>query len=116
MDSQEFSEGSAVTIKPLVLVKAKTGRRFRLSRQAMGYLFIAPAMIFLFLIIAYPLLNTLLMSFQEIVVRQKIYQFVGLNNYANVLTDSVFWLSLKNTVVYTVGSMVLHLLVGGFFA
>src|SRR5262249_46633458 len=52
----------------------------------------------------------------EIVVRQKTVSFIGLRNYSDVLKDPVFWQSLKNTVIYTVGSMILHLLVGGFLA
>src|SRR5262245_6403616 len=90
--------------------------RIRLSRQATGYLFIMPAMLFRALVNAYPILTTVWMSFTEIVVRQKTVSFVGLQNYAAVFKDPVFWQGLKNTIIYTVGSMVLHLLVGGFLA
>src|SRR5262249_39671607 len=90
--------------------------RLRISRQTTGYVLIMPAMIFLALVIAYPILTTVWVSFTEIVVRQKTVSFIGLRNYSDVLKDPVFWQSLKNTVIYTVGSMVLHLLVGGFLA
>src|SRR5215217_2086313 len=117
MDSQqENSDGAAVSVMALRTSHVRTGPRFRLPHQFIGYLFIMPAILFLLVVVAYPLFLTLKTSFEEIVVRQKITTFVGLQNYANVLKDSVFWQSLKNTLIYTVGSMVLHLAVGGFFA
>jgi multiple sugar transport system permease protein len=88
----------------------------RISGQTLGYLFIAPAVVFLLLVLVYPLLTTLRLSFEEVVVRTRTTSFVGLQNYARLIEDRIFWESLKNTLYYTIGSTVLHLLVGGFFA
>src|SRR5947209_12162701 len=111
---QKYTGSAASTVEPIgTAVRAP---RLRLPRQAVGYLFIMPAMIFLLLVVAYPLFTTLRMSFEQLVVRQKTVTFVGLQNYNDVLKDPVFWSSMKNTVVYVIGSMTLHLLVGGFFA
>lgn len=90
--------------------------KFRSDSSFTGYLFIAPAVIFLALMIAYPLLSTLRMSLFDVDFRSKTSTFVGLHFYGEVLTDSIFWSSLKNTVLYTFGSVVLHVLLGGGLA
>jgi ABC-type sugar transport system permease subunit len=36
-------------------------------------------------------------------------RFVGVSNYVRLLTDSLFWASLWNTSVYTIGSLILGL-------
>ena len=99
-----------------VALRQPSHHRQWLPKQTLGYLFIAPALIFLILVIAYPLLTTVKLSFEEVVRRTRTTEFVGLQNYAELLEDEIFWESMKNTVIYTVGSTVLHLLVGGFFA
>lgn len=112
----EYSESgeSGAQAGPLAGMSAR--REWRLPRQTIGYLFVAPAIIFLLLVIAYPLFTTMRLSFEEVVVRTRTTSFVGLQNYAKLLEDDIFWESMKNTILYTIGSTVLHLLVGGFFA
>lgn len=117
MDAEGNNSGSPGPIAAVVGTASVSKRRQRrLPRQAAGYLFIAPAVIFLIMVIAYPLFTTVRLSFEKIVVRSRTTTFVGLQNYIELLQDGVFWESLKNTVIYTVNSMVLHLLVGGVFA
>ncbi len=90
--------------------------RWRLPRQSIGYLFIAPAIIFLLLVVAYPIFTTVRMSVFERNYREKTTTFVGFDHYEKALEDKVFWDSLQNTVTYTAGSVVFHVLIGGFFA
>jgi multiple sugar transport system permease protein len=89
---------------------------WKLPRQTIGYLFVAPAIVFLLLVVAYPLFSTVRMSVVERNYREKTTTFVGLDNYNRALHDPVFWDSLGNTVTYTIGSVVFHVLIGGFFA
>ncbi|MFQ5854115.1 MAG: carbohydrate ABC transporter permease [Anaerolineae bacterium] len=92
-------------------------RRGRLPRQATGYLMIAPAVIFLLLAIGYPLFETFRLSlFQFTGLRSQTATFVGLGNFVELLQDRIFWISLRNTLLFTVASVVLHTLVGGLFA
>lgn len=90
--------------------------RWRLPRQSIGYLFIAPAIIFLLLVVAYPIFTTVRMSMLERNYREKTTTFVGFDHYERAFNDKIFWDSLQNTVTYTVGSVVFHILIGGFFA
>src|SRR5712692_8592472 len=116
MDPQQKSGNALPKLELETPTGIRRASRLRLSRQTIGYLFIMPAMIFLLLVIAYPVFSTVRMSFERLIVRTRTTSFVGVQNYLDVLQDNTFWLGMKNTVIYTVGSMVLHLLVGGFFA
>ena len=95
----------------------RTSRRRRVGQDKLtGYLFVAPAVIFLFGIVVYALVETVGMSFTEYSFIERASIFVGLDNYKAVLTDSDFWMAMRVTMVFTLASVVLHLLMGGAFA
>lgn len=65
-----------------------------------GLLFITPYLIGLALFTAYPLGASFYYSLTNFNIL-KSPQFIGLNNYINLLTvDTLFWISLKNTLYY----------------
>jgi multiple sugar transport system permease protein len=55
-------------------------------------------------------------SFFDNVITNKNPQFVGFDNYAQVLGDQVFRTAVSNTIFFTVTSVVAHLLLGLGFA
>lgn len=70
------------------------------------YLLIAPAILLMLLIIAYPIANSVRMSFLKyILFKPKDVEFIGLANYFNVLKDPVFRQSLANTVLWIAGGV-----------
>ena len=87
-----------------------------LVKQSLGYLFIAPAVIFLCVVTVYPLLDTIKTSFTEINPRERTEEYVGLKNYENLFHDEVLHNSVKNTVKFTFASVFLHLIIGGTLA
>jgi multiple sugar transport system permease protein len=58
----------------------------------------------------YPLGQVIRMSFYEVTLRKEAW--VGLANYAELLTTPLFWQVLWQTVLFTVGSVVMHLVIG----
>jgi ABC-type sugar transport system permease subunit len=50
----------------------------------------------------YPLLNSLWMAFTDNNLLGSSVEFVGLDNFARLLSDDVFWLSLYHSIVLTV--------------
>ena len=72
-------------------------------RQALwGLAFAAPALLLFGVIVAYPLLWAGWLSLQDYsLVGRKV--FTGLGNYARLLSDPLFWKSLRNSSVWTVG-------------
>lgn len=71
------------------------------SRGALGFVFMLPAAVLLLLFLAYPLgLGVWLGFTDERIGRPGI--FIGLENYRFLWSDSVFWLSVFNTLLYTI--------------
>ena len=74
-----------------------------------GLLFLAPALVFLTLSIAFPLFRIFQRSFQEYSVQIRSFVSVGSDQYRKLFSDPLFWTSLKNTFLFTGGSILLHL-------
>lgn len=75
-----------------------------------GYIFISPWLVGFLVFTAGPILASLVLSFCSYDVLHPI-QFVGLDNYAALPSDSVFWKSLTNTL-WMVGAVPLGMAVG----
>lgn len=70
------------------------------SNRYTPYLFLAPALILFLVFTAYPILSSLLLSFQTL--ENGTYVFAGLSNYARLMKDTVFFEALKNTFVFLI--------------
>ncbi len=89
--------------------------RLQQSRGALGFLFMLPAAVLLLLFLTYPLgLGVWLGFTDEQIGRPGI--FIGLENYAYLWSDSVFWLSVFNTLLYTVTASALKFALGLWLA
>src|ERR1700741_1963646 len=71
------------------------------NKNWLGLWFMLPAMAFLILFLAYPLGLGIWLSFTDAKIG-RIGQFIGLENYEWLWDDSVFWLSVFNTLLYTI--------------
>lgn len=84
-------------------------------RRNVGILFVAPALIYMIVLVGYPIVNNIILSFQDVNLRTLLSPdkpFVALNNYIQIFKDAVFRTSLWNTFVFTVGSLVVQFLIG----
>ncbi len=89
------------------------GRTSELSNLQFALLMALPVLLFLVLVVAYPLGYALWMSFQQIVFFGGYRtNFVGLANYATMLGDDKFWWSIWVTIRFTVESVVLAMAIG----
>lgn len=79
-----------------------------------GWLFIGIALILFLFFTFYPVINSLFLSFQS--NRGMIYKFNGLGNIKRMLTDKMFYLSLKNTFIYLIFQVPLMLILSIFLA
>lgn len=81
-----------------------------------GYAYLIPAVICLGGTVAFPILKAGYMSLHfNVLIKPREYAFIGLGNYARLLNDEVFWLSLWNSLIWVFGSVSLQFL-GGFVA
>ncbi|MBE0479158.1 sugar ABC transporter permease, partial [Candidatus Aerophobetes bacterium] len=65
-----------------------------------------PAVIFLLIVVIYPLIKVFEYSFHEY---SGGFVFVGLRHYKTLFADELFWTSLKNTSLFTAGTIFLDL-------
>jgi multiple sugar transport system permease protein len=76
--------------------------------------FIGPAVLILLAITIYPLFYSLFMSFHKIFLTKMHLgtPFIGFDNYRRVFTDNLFWISLKNTFVFSFSSVGVEFVLG----
>jgi multiple sugar transport system permease protein len=88
-----------------------------MSPERRGPLLIAPAIITLFLVNIFPLMWSFGLSFFAYKANRLAPPvFIGLKNYADVLTDPDIWERFRNTATIVVGSVALQLVVGFLLA
>jgi multiple sugar transport system permease protein len=83
----------------------------------LGLLLCTPAIAAMLLITAYPIAYAFWLSLFRYDLRfPDRREFVGLGNYANVLTSEVWWQAMANTLIITVSSVAVELVLGLVFA
>lgn len=98
------------------LKKTRTGN-FREARN--GYLFVAPALIFMIAMIGYPLIYNFNMSFKNMDVftfKGDTSTYVGFSNYVTLFQDGVFVQSLAQTLQFTVWCLIFQFSIGFMLA
>ncbi len=76
------------------------------QKQWNGYLFLAPGFLFFALFLTYPLLRNLIYSFHDFKLSNLNHTvYVGADNYIRVFQDPVFWISLRNIILYGIVSV-----------
>lgn len=89
-------------------------RQFRFPRYAVGYVFVAPTIIYLLATAVYPIVTVVAMGLKDVANGE--WSYVGLAHYVHVLRDPIFWNAVRNTTFFTAASTVLHLTLGMVFA
>jgi multiple sugar transport system permease protein len=89
---------------------------YKAKRHILPYLFQAPTIILLMLLMLLPIITVFRYSFLNNVIMNKNPIFVGLDNYKTILSDQIFWISTGNTLYFTIMSVIFHLIVGLSFA
>ena len=73
----------------------------RLNEKQQGYLLLVPGLLVIGLFTAYPLLDGLRTAFTDKHLLKDTVQFVGFDNFVDMASDEIFWLSLYHSVVLT---------------
>jgi multiple sugar transport system permease protein len=76
-----------------------------------GVLFTSPVLIILILLLAYPFVLGIWLSFTNTIIGRT-GNFIGLSNYLFLLSDQVFHLTTYNTILYTMVAVFLKLVLG----
>jgi multiple sugar transport system permease protein len=105
----------AVIAEPL----AKPASRYRFSfdrREVLGPIFLAPAILYVLLLVGVPFLLAVYYSLSAYTIYNPSWRFVGLANFVQIVQNPVFLQTLGNTFLFTFGSQVLGLVLGKFGA
>ena len=98
---------------------AKPASRFRFildRREVLGAIFVAPAILYVLLLVGVPFLLSVYYSVSAYTIYDPSWRFVGLANFKQILQNPVFLETLGNTFLFTFGSQLLGLILGKFGA
>ena len=77
----------------------------KIARHVYGWLLFTPAAIFFILFTHYPIVWSCFLSFFSNPRGSRAAAFVGLQNYAYLIDDPIFWQALKNNLIYAFGTI-----------
>ena len=102
--------GAAARATPEPLAKSVRG----MSDRAVAWLFIAPTILLLLAINIFPLIWAVRLSFTNYRANRPNaeVQWVGLQNYARILTDSDIWIAMQTTAQFVFWTILLQTLIG----
>jgi multiple sugar transport system permease protein len=97
---------------------AKLERSDRLRHERrLGLYLSAPSFLLMILVTAYPLIYALVLSvYNYRLTDPEGREFVGIDNYVTILTDSLWWNDFLTTLIITVVTVAVELVLGFFFA
>lgn len=93
-----------------------TSRRRAMRHRFEPYLLVSPTVILVIGLMVLPIVIVIGYSLMDNVITNQSPRFVGLANYLTVLTDPDFWNAVINTLIFTVGSVIAHMVIGMLFA
>lgn len=104
-------------VMPEAAVQKREARRFQMrlrTREAVAaYIFLAPFLIFFAIFVVRAVFNAVSFSFYDWQILRPARPYVGFNNYLELFNDYVWWIAVKNTLIFTsltvVGTTVLSL-------
>jgi multiple sugar transport system permease protein len=90
--------------------------QLRRADRVLGALMLAPALVYIALLVALPFLLAVFLSLTNSSAGSLEFSFVGLQNFRNVIASAVFRRALRNTFVFTVVSQFLVIMLGNILA
>ena len=84
----------------------------RSSDAWFGYALLLPAVVLITVLIGYPFVRALWLSFHKKLLGAPTAPWIGLGNYESLLRDTRFWAAVKNVFIFTGTSVALKLLIG----
>lgn len=94
-------------------------KKMAVRKNSEGYVFILPGVIYLLIVVGYPLIYNLVLSFRDVNVKNLstgTSQFIGLKNYIELFQNPTFLLVFRNTIIFTIACLVFQFTIGFAFA
>lgn len=98
-----------------MVVENRGVNKRKLKNAARVMMFVLPALIPLGIFWLFPMAEAIFMSFTDWDYMSSTYNIIGFDNYRSIFSDSMFYDALKNTVIFTLGTLI-PTIAGGLFA
>lgn len=82
------------------------------QRRGEALLLLGPCALYLIAFSIFPLITSLVRSFQDYDTRADTWTWIGLRNYSQLIHSSEFWTVLKNTVILTASGVAVQVVLG----
>src|SRR3954447_19316815 len=86
------------------------------SRNRAGYLFLMPALLLYALFMIYPFVQSIYFTFIEWNGADPVKEWVGLQNYSELIRDNRFWSALKHNVIWVIIGTIAPMIIGMLLA
>jgi multiple sugar transport system permease protein len=90
----------------------RPARTLGLDEAIFGYVLLVPSAVLILVLVGVPFLRALWLSFHKKLLGLEDAPWIGLLNYTTLLGDAAFWQAVKNTFVFTGGSIGCKLVIG----
>ncbi len=88
----------------------RTSAKSPLGRQGWSaYLFLSPTLLIFSVFVLFPVIFSFYLSFHKWNMFSRERSFIGLENYGRIITSADFWIVVKHTAVYTLGTVPLNM-------
>ena len=87
-----------------------------LGKKTAPYRYLLPTLILMTVFMVVPICMVIGYSLVDKAVVSKNPAFVGLANYGKLFSDTTYWSSVSNTIIFVVVSVIAHLVLGMLFA
>jgi multiple sugar transport system permease protein len=91
-------------------------RSFTRERLLFGYSLLAPAMLYMTLLVGVPFFFSLYLALSDASVGNQVAGYVGLGNFFAIFQDDTFRLALRNTITFTVIAAIFKIVLGTLMA
>ncbi|HEY8478155.1 MAG TPA: sugar ABC transporter permease [Chloroflexota bacterium] len=96
-----------------VPTRSRVSARQLLEREwLLGYAFLLPAVLYIVLLVGYPFFLAISFSVRNVTTGGVEGEFVRLDNFVAVTQTELFWVALRNSFVFTLGSEVIKGILG----
>ena len=96
MRVDELKNGTQASLTLAYLIRAR-----RLQEVVVAWTLSCPSAVLMAVMVLIPTLAAVVLAFTNYQLGARSITFVGLDNFAEMLGDRVFWKAFKNTLVYT---------------
>ena len=102
--------------EPKTIRRLQSNRKTQFKKKSEPYIYLLPTVILMIILLVIPIFMVIRYSFYDNVIINKNPEFVGLENFKEVLTNKSFLVAVKNTSIFVGGSLILHMILGMTFA